>query len=328
MISRVIKEDMLCAGSPGQDSCQGDSGSPLVCYWKGTWLQMGIMLWLLLLTTPCLGSSVSVIPALNSEIEFVGTTGGNDAPPRKWRWQVSLRVHNKDLELWQHVCGGSLIHPQWVLTAAHCPVPIELEASAYRVQIGQLKLYDHDRLANVTEIIRHPKFNVSLSAGGGADVALLKLETLAMLSDYVQAVTLPPASLTVPSGKMCWVTGWGTHKLGAPLPRPYTLQEVEVPILGNEECNQRYINSISANKTLISANKALKVIQDDMLCAGSKGRDSCQGDSGSPLVCNWNDTWFQVGLVSWGDSCGNSSLPGVYARVMSYVSWINQYVLH
>ncbi|XP_064150848.1 mastin-like [Loxodonta africana] len=233
-----------------------------------------------------------------------------------------------------------------MLSLGPCLLPlnrIELGPSAYRVQVGQLKLYDHDQLMNVTKIIRHPKFNLSLSAKGGADIALLQLETLVMLSDYVQPVTLPPASLTVPSGKTCWVTGWGAVKLGAPLPKPYILQEVEIPIVGNEDCNRRYLKGISSNKTA-------KAIQDDMLCAGSEGRDSCQGkeaptawwhrdklakchlspqgDSGSPLACIWNDTWLQVGLVSWGDSCGHRFLPGVYARVMSYVSWIHQYVPH
>lgn len=57
--------------------------------------------------------------------------------------------------------------------------------------------------------------------------------------------------------------------------------------------------------------------------------ESClspQGDSGGPLVCSWNCTWVQVGIVSWGDICGHRDFPGVYARVMSYISWIRQYV--
>ncbi|ELK29092.1 Mastin [Myotis davidii] len=98
---------------------------------------------------------------------------------------------------------------------------------------------------------------------------------------------------------------------------PYQLQEVMVPIVGNEVCNQRYQNS--------STNTG-QIIKDDMLCAGSEGQDSCQGDSGGPLVCSWEGIWVQVGIVSWGYSCGHRDFPGVYARVMSYISWIRKYV--
>lgn len=58
----------------------------------------------------------------------------------------------------------------------------------------------------------------------------------------------------------------------------------------------------------------------------AEGRLSPQGDSGGPLMCSWNGTWVQVGIVSWGRGCGLHNFPGVYIRVMSYVSWIYQYV--
>ena len=61
----------------------------------------------------------------------------------------------------------------------------------------------------MAEIIRHPKFNASLSAEGGADIALLRLEDPLTLSEDVNLVSLPAASLRVPWRKMCWVTGWG-----------------------------------------------------------------------------------------------------------------------
>nr|XP_014337648.1 PREDICTED: LOW QUALITY PROTEIN: mastin-like [Bos mutus] len=278
-----------------------------------------VMLWLLFLTLPGPGGFVPMSLDPNLGREQRGTVGVHDVPPGRWPWQASLRRHSKKREQWEHVCGGSLVHLQWVLTAAHCIGRQSRQASAFRVQVGQLRLYDPDRLMKVTEIIPHPDYNHLLSAKGGADIALLRLEAPVTLSPHIQVVSLPPASLRVPEKKMCWVTGWGDVRLGGPLRPPHHLQEAEVPVMGNEVCNRHYQNS--------SADAARQIIKDDMLCAGSEGRDSCQGDSGGPLVCSWNDTWVQVGIVSWGDICGHRDLPGVYTRVTSYVSWIHQYVL-
>ncbi|XDA88826.1 hypothetical protein R6Z07F_018455 [Ovis aries] len=274
------------------------------------------MLWLLFLTIPGPGGFVPVSLDPNLGREQHGTVGVHDAPPGRWPWQASLRRRSKEREQWEHVCGGSLVHPQWVLTAAHCTGRKSPQASAFRVQVGQLRLYDPDQLMKVTEVIPHPDYDHLLSAKGGADIALLRLETPVTLSPHVQVVSLPPASLRVPERKMCWVTGWGDIRLGGPLRPPHHLQEVEVPVVGNEDCNRHYQNT--------SADAARQIIKDDMLCAGSEGRDSCQGDSGGPLVCSWNGTWVQVGVVSWGDVCGHRDLPGVYTRVTSYVSWIHQ----
>uniref|UniRef100_H0XV52 Peptidase S1 domain-containing protein n=1 Tax=Otolemur garnettii TaxID=30611 RepID=H0XV52_OTOGA len=276
------------------------------------------MLWLLLVL-PCLGASVPRTPDPGSGRELVDIVGGCDVMARRYPWQVSLRFYSMKSGLWEHFCGGSLVHPQWVLTAAHCVEPEELEVCAFRVQVGQLKLYDHDQLTKVAQIIRHPQYNDSLSAAGGADVALLELEAPVMLSEHVYPVSLPPASLRVRSGKICWVTGWGDIVDRTPLPPPFKLQEVAVPIVGNEECNQQY-------KSYFNDSDSEEIIKEDMLCAGREDRDSCQGDSGGPLVCRWNCSWVQVGVVSWGILCGHRDFPGVYARVTSYMSWIREYV--
>ncbi|KAM6166353.1 LOW QUALITY PROTEIN: mastin-like [Erethizon dorsatum] len=223
------------------------------------------MLWLLLLTLSCLGGSIPMTPDLRPGRELVGIIGGCPVSSRRFPWQVSLQFYNQHIRQWEHVCGGSLIHPQWVLTAAHClELPEELEACAFRIQVGQLRLYEDDLLMKVAEIIRHPKYNESLFAKGSGDIALLRLEAPVALSEHVHPISFPKASLRVSREKTCWVTGWGTSEL--------------------------------------------------------------EGNSGGPLVCTWNCTWLQVGVVSWGDICGHRVLPGVHTSVMSYVSWIHHYV--
>ena len=113
------------------------------------------------------------------------------------------------------VCGCPGAPPQlWGSPASSewFPVPFprkSRKASTIRVQVGQLRLYDHDKLSKVSKIVQHPDYDQILSAKGGSDIALLRLEAPVSLSSHVQVVSLPPASLMVPKRKMCWVSGWG-----------------------------------------------------------------------------------------------------------------------
>ncbi|XP_034624757.1 serine protease 27-like [Trachemys scripta elegans] len=236
--------------------------------------------------------------------------GGGDAPRGRWPWQVSIQ-HNG-----HHFCGGSLISAQWVVSAAHC-FQLAFPQSAYRVNLGEHQLFNPSpsRLSSpVRQIIVHPNYNRGTHS---ADIALVQLTEPVRYTDEILPICLPGPSDSFPGNHTCWVTGWGRIASEVSLPPPKALQEVQVQLIDTAACN-----------TLYNINPAPNIGRDpvkpDMICAGyAEGqRDSCQGDSGGPLACDYNGTWFLMGIVSWGDGCGQSNRPSVYVRTVAYGEWI------
>lgn len=231
--------------------------------------------------------------------------GGTKADWEKNKWQVALVYANDPDNARAQFCGGSILAPGWVLTAAHC-IDKKFDASAYAVLTGTGSLRTGGQRSRVSQYIVHEGWRVQGNKSQyDNDLALLKIDTSTPLAGEPIGLT---SSAMKPEGLEILITGWGVTET-----RPNgtdTLQQVSVPSVTEQVCNGK--------KAYDGA------VTERMFCAGAYQKDSCQGDSGGPATASVNGKRLLMGVVSWGYGCGERDKYGVYTRLSLYTGWISQ----
>ncbi|XP_077519706.1 uncharacterized protein LOC144129428 isoform X4 [Amblyomma americanum] len=221
-------------------------------------------------------------------------------------------------------CGGALITKQVVLSAAHCFY--NANDTEFFVRMGSLDISKsrvRGAMSNTVErkvrtVHLHPAYN---GRQQNADLALLLLHK-DVSEGQTPAACLPDQEATLDAHRGV-ILGWGHNGFGGKLQT--NLQEADVPLVSNEECDKLYMK-LGTYKTVFHHG-----VDQDFLCAGNiteGGVDACQHDSGGPLAVKVSrddkDIWEVVGVVSFGVQCGLPGFPGVYTRVATFVPWILQ----
>ncbi|XP_059472499.1 serine proteinase stubble [Neocloeon triangulifer] len=237
--------------------------------------------------------------------------GGDEAYFGEFPWQAHIRISG-------YQCGGVLVSRQFIATAAHCIHRARLKDIT--IYLGEYDTQDTGRyeeplpseLHKVAQKIVHPKFQYRVAQPDRYDLALLRLARPVYFKENILPICLPREETSF-QGQTGVVAGWGKTDTSYGKTGTNILQKATVPILRDDECLMWHKQK----------NIRLELFSE-MFCAGHRDghMDACLGDSGGPLIVNYNGRWTLAGITSAGFGCAVDHQPGIYHKVAVTSRWI------
>ncbi|KAM8711065.1 hypothetical protein ACLKA7_000232 [Drosophila subpalustris] len=252
--------------------------------------------------------------------------GGTKAESREFPFMALIGTKERNRTAINWDCGGTLIHPRFVVTAAHCLVTTEtkeqrldpnFDSPKFVVRLGELDYNSTTDDAQpqdfkVVNYVVHPSYDDDEDGAYKHDIAIIELDRNATINEYVAPACLPPSSGN--DNQQLTAAGWGfTEDAGH---KSSHLLKVTLERFDDDLCIARL---------------SLDIDTRTQLCAGTfRGHgDTCNGDSGGPIFVqhpHYNCLKILIGVTSYGQICGKQGLPSVYTKVHLYTDWIENIV--